>query len=140
MVSQTPWWEPETKPADIVLSVCTSLERTDLAEWASTQGYTPDSQVACNHRVIVYQKRCVEPRYESRSDYQIFAGLPGKLGFGQRYTEGNSEEDWVRKLFEASPLRERVSFEAFKEEGYHVKPLARRLLAEAGYVLVLRER
>lgn len=123
VVSQTPWWEPETKLADIVLPVCTSLERTDLAEWASAQGYIPDSQIACNHRVFVYQKRCIEPRYESKSDYQIFAGLSGKLGFGERYTEGNSEEDWVRKLFEASPLRERISFEAFEKKGYYVMPL-----------------
>lgn len=99
-------------------------------------GFSGCLQPPC-HRLSEKVRRA-EVRIEIRlSD---IAGLPGKLGFGQRYTEGNSEEDWVRKLFEASPLRERVSFEAFKEEGYHVKPLARRLLAEAGYVLVLRER
>ena len=35
-----------------------------------------------NHRVIVYQKKCLEPLGQSKSDYDIFSTLADRLRFG----------------------------------------------------------
>ena len=122
VVAQTPWMEGETRFADVILPACTSLERNDIAEWASCSGYIPDSHNSTNHRVIVYQKKCLEPLGESKSDYAIFSALADRLGFGEDYTEGNTEEDWIKKLFHTTAMAGSVAFEEFRDKGYFVVP------------------
>ena len=63
-------------------------------------------------------KKCIEPLWESKSDYRIFALLAGRLGFGEDYTEGNTELDWARRIFDISDLPKRVSWEDFERKGY----------------------
>jgi anaerobic selenocysteine-containing dehydrogenase len=123
VVNQDCWWCTETGLADIILPACTNFERCDIGEWANTGGYTHHGSIACNHRVIVYQHKCIEPLYESKSDYQIFAALAGKLGIGDKFTEGNSEEDWVEKSYHHSDLPNYLSFEEFRRKGYFIVPI-----------------
>jgi molybdopterin guanine dinucleotide-containing S/N-oxide reductase-like protein len=123
VVNQDCWWCNETALADIILPACTNFERYDIGEWANTGGYTHHGSNACNHRVIVYQQKCIEPLYESRSDYQIFTGLAARLGIKEDYTEGNSEEDWVEKVFNYSDLPKYISFQDFKRKGYFIVPM-----------------
>ena len=122
LVTQDCLWSTETGFADIILPACTNLERNDISEWGQVGGYNRDSSNSQNHRIIVYQKKCIEPLYESRSDYSIFCELAERLGVKEEYTEGNSEEEWVRKEFEYSDLPKYISFEEFKEKGYFVVP------------------
>jgi molybdopterin guanine dinucleotide-containing S/N-oxide reductase-like protein len=122
VVNQDCWWCTETKMADIILPACTNFERPDIGEWANTGGYTHHGSNACNHRVVVYQHKCIEPLYESKSDYQIFTELAGKLGFQQDFTEGNTEEDWIQKIYDVSDLPKYVSYDDFKEKGYFIVP------------------
>ena len=75
-----------------------------------------------NFRVIIYMKKCIEPLWESKSDYDIYCELSKRLGFHDRYTEGNTMEDWIRKVFDKSSLPEYVTFEEFKKKGYFVVP------------------
>jgi trimethylamine-N-oxide reductase (cytochrome c) len=123
VVNQDCWWCTETGLADIILPACTNFERNDIGEWANTGGYTEHGSNACNHRVVVYQHKCIEPLHESKSDYRIFTELAVKLGVQNEFTEGNTEEDWVEKTYDASDLPRYVSFEEFKEKGYFVVPL-----------------
>jgi trimethylamine-N-oxide reductase (cytochrome c) len=123
VVNQDCWWNTETGFADIVLPACTAFERNDIGEWANTGGYTHHGSNACNRRVAVYQHKCIEPIYESRSDYWIFSELAERLGVREEYTEGNSEEDWIEKVFYASDLPKYISFADFKEKGYFVVPI-----------------
>ncbi len=124
VVNQDCWWCTETQLADIILPACTNFERPDIGEWANTGGYTHHGSNACNHRVIVYQHKCIEPLYESKSDYQIFTGLAAKLGFKNDYTDGgNTEEDWVKKVYDVSDLPKYISFEDFKQKGYFIVPM-----------------
>jgi trimethylamine-N-oxide reductase (cytochrome c) len=123
VVNQDCWWCTETKFADIILPACTNFERNDIGEWANTGGYTHHGSNACNHRVVVYQHKCIEPLYESKSDYQIFTELAGKLGVQDEFTEGNTEEDWVEKVYHASDLPKHISFKDFKEKGYFIVPM-----------------
>ena len=120
VVNQDCWWCNETQFADIILPACTNLERNDISEWASPGGGSLHSSIECNHRVIIYQQKCIEPLYESRSDYWIFTQLAERLGVREQYTEGNTEEDWIEKMFYASGLPKHISFEEFKTRGYYV--------------------
>lgn len=122
VVNQDCWWCPETKFADIILPACTNLERNDISEWASAGGYSVHGAGACNHRVIVYQQKCVEPVGESKSDYQIFCELAERLGVKEEFTEGNTEEDWIKIMFDSSDLPKYISFEEFKKKGYYIVP------------------
>jgi molybdopterin guanine dinucleotide-containing S/N-oxide reductase-like protein len=123
IVNQDCWWCTETGFADIILPACTNFERNDIGEWANTGGYTHHGSNACNHRVVVYQHKCIEPLYESKSDYRIFVELAERLGVEDAFTEGNTEEDWVEKVYKVSDLPKYISFEEFKEKGYFVVPL-----------------
>ncbi len=124
VVNQDCWWCTETGLADIILPACTNFERNDIGEWANTGGYTEHGSNACNHRVIVYQHKCIEPLYESKSDYRIFTELAEKLGVKDEFTEGNTEEDWIEKTFNISDLPRYVSLEDFKKKGYFIVPVS----------------
>jgi anaerobic selenocysteine-containing dehydrogenase len=79
--------------ADIILPACTNFERNDIGEWANTGGYTHHGSSACNHRVIVYQQKCIEPLGDSKSDYEIVCLVAEKLGLLEKYTGGKSHEE-----------------------------------------------
>ncbi|MFC1901537.1 molybdopterin-dependent oxidoreductase [Chloroflexota bacterium] len=123
VVNQDCWWSTETGLADIILPACTNFERNDIGEWGNSGGYSVHGSASCSHRVIVYQHKCIEPLYESRSDYWIFSEIADRLGVKEDYTEGNAEEDWVEKMYCVSDMPKYVSFEAFKEKGYFVVPI-----------------
>jgi molybdopterin guanine dinucleotide-containing S/N-oxide reductase-like protein len=123
VVNQSIFWDPETSFADIILPVCTNFERNDISEWANADGFGKfiyNSGVS--HRLIVYQQKAIEPLYESKSDYQIFAELAERLGMKEEFTEGNTEEDWIEKQFYTSSLPKYISFKEFKKKGYFVVP------------------
>lgn len=120
VVNQDCWWSTETRFADIILPACTSLERDDIGEFGEPGGQTKGGSSGCNYRVVVRMKKCIEPLWESKPDYQIFRELSARLGFEQDYTEGNSEIDWARKIFEISDLPKFISWEEFDRKGYYV--------------------
>jgi trimethylamine-N-oxide reductase (cytochrome c) len=122
-VSQSIWFEGEAKFADIILPACTNFERWDISEFANCSGYIPDTFIQTNHRVISLQKKCIEPLGESKSDYDIFAFMAGRLGFRDAYTAGGKTElDWVRRYFDATDLPKNISWEDFFKKGYYVVP------------------
>ena len=123
VVNQDCWWCTETHLADIILPACTNFERYDIGEWANTGGYTHHGSNACNHRVVVYQHKCIDPLFESKSDYQIFTELAERLGVKEDFTEGNSEEDWIEKVYHHSDLPKYISFKDFKRKGYFIVPM-----------------
>jgi len=104
------WWNPLARHADIVLPVTTPVERNDLA------CTTLDGAVVAMHKAV--------PTFAaSRDDYQIFAGLAGRLGVEQAFTEGRNEGDWLRHLYNVSRQRharhgyELPDFDTFWDEG-----------------------
>jgi trimethylamine-N-oxide reductase (cytochrome c) len=122
VVNQDCWWTTETNFADVVLPACTNLERNDISEWGNAGGYSQHLSTVCNHRVFIYQQKCIEPLGESKSDYRIFSELAERLGYKEAFTEGNTEEDWIEKMFLASDLTQYISFREFKKRGYWVAP------------------
>ena len=123
VVNQDCWWGGETSFADIVLPACTNLERNDISEFSNAGGYVGHSMSQANYRIVVLQKKCIEPLYDSRPDYDIFASLAERLGFAEVFTEGKTAEDWVRRLFEVSDVAQLVSWEEFEKKGYYIIPV-----------------
>ncbi|ENY8013060.1 molybdopterin-dependent oxidoreductase [Vibrio fluvialis] len=122
VVNQSIWHEGETQFADVILPACTMLERWDIGEWAGAGAYGHHIQEQLNHRMIVMQHKCIEPLGESKSDYQIFQDILERLGLGAVYTEGCSELDWCKRVFDSSDLPKYISWKAFLKKGYFVVP------------------
>ena len=124
VVNQSVFLEGEAQYADLLLPACTNFERWDIGEWANCSGYIPHSSSGCNRRVIVLQKKAIEPLGESKSDYDIFALVAKRLGFYEKYSEGGkSQLDWVKKMFQVTDISKYISWEEFEKKGYWVVPL-----------------
>ncbi len=121
-VNQSVWFEGEAKFADIILPACTNFERWDMGEFANCGGYIQHSFNQCNHRVIHMQHKCIEPLGESKPDYQIFHELSKRLGFSAMFSEGVSELDWCKRLFDGTDLPKVISWKKFLKKGYYVVP------------------
>jgi anaerobic selenocysteine-containing dehydrogenase len=122
-VSQAVWLEGEANFADIILPACTNFERWDISEFASCSGYIPDSYTQTNNRVITFQKKCIEPLGESKSDYDIFAAVCERLGVGEIFTMGGKDEyAWTKEYFHATDLPKHITWEEFEKKGYFVVP------------------
>ena len=121
VVNQDCWWGGETPYADIILPACTSLERDDVGEWGAAGGYSSHGNNGCNFRIVVRQQKCIEPLWESKSDYEIFVLLADKLGMKEEYTDGGRTDiDWAKAYYEISDLPKLMSWEEFEEKGYMV--------------------
>ncbi len=120
VVNQDCWYNSETNMADIILPACTNFERNDVGEWAAAGGYTVHASSGCNYRVIVYQQKCFEPLWESKSDYEIFTLIADRLGMKEDFTDGKTEEDWIKTFFDGSDLPKFISWEDFVKKGYYI--------------------
>jgi biotin/methionine sulfoxide reductase len=80
-------WNSTARMADIVFPATTTLERNDFGGSSYDHWYSP-------------MKKAVEPFAQSRSDFEILAGLATQLGFEQRFTEDRNEMEWIVRLYE----------------------------------------
>jgi biotin/methionine sulfoxide reductase len=110
------WWNSVARHADIVLPATTGLERNDIGRG--------------NLDALVFaSKQAVPPVGEARNDHDIFAGIAGRLGFAERFTEGRDEMGWLRHLYDVfrqGVARERIElpdFDEFWEKGEIELPL-----------------
>ncbi len=122
VVNQSIWMEGEAPFADVILPACTNFERFDIGEWGSGGGYLQHGYNGVNHRVIALQHQCIEPLGESKSDYRIFTEILNRLGLGAMFTEGCSEIDWCKRIFDSSDVSQHVSWKEFVKKGYFVVP------------------
>lgn len=110
-------WSALARHADIVLPATTTLERNDIA-------------AARFDRHVTAMRRAVAPVGESRSDFEIFAGIARRLGLGDAYTEGRDEMAWLRHLYARSRARYAArgitlpEFDTFWESGRIATPPA----------------
>ena len=122
VVNQDIHFHGEARFADVILPACTSLERDDIGEMNNSGpgGYQSHSQTGNSWQIVVLQEKAIEPLWDSKSDYQIFADTAAKLGWGDEYTEGRTEMEWCKRFWEMSDLCDKVSWEDFKKKGYYV--------------------
>ena len=138
VVNQDCWWCNETKFADVILPACTNLERDDISEWASSGGYSLHASGSANHRVIVYQQKCVEPVGESKADYDIFVELAEQAGLQRAVHRGQHlgavDQEDVRLVGHAQVH----GLRGLQEEGLLRRPADRELQADLRAPLVRR--
>lgn len=90
-------WTATARHADIVLPATTSYERNDIEQVGD---------YALSH--IVPMKKIVDPVFEARNDFDIFADIAERLGRGYEYTEGRTEMDWIRGFYEGAKIESRA--------------------------------
>ncbi len=104
-------WTATARHADIVFPATTTLERNDIT--ASNAD-----------RYFFAMHKAIEPVGEARNDFDIFADLANRLGFRETFTEGRSEREWLRHLYDMSRQQgarfgaELPDFDVFWESGY----------------------
>ncbi len=111
IIVHDPWWTPAARRADIVLPCTTTMERNDLGVSASDGGYFAMQQA-------------IAPVGQARTEYDIYSALASRLGFQERFTEGRTEMDWLRYLYNGArqqAAQQQINmpeFDAFWEAGY----------------------
>ncbi|MCL3860736.1 DMSO/selenate family reductase complex A subunit [Actinotalea sp. K2] len=78
--------------ADILLPDVTTSEQADLAQQGS----------AGNLGYLIFADQAIEPLYECRKVYDILTGVARAMGVEQEFTEGKTQEDWLREIVAAS--------------------------------------
>ncbi|WP_200883629.1 trimethylamine-N-oxide reductase TorA [Chelonobacter oris] len=109
------YWTPTARMADIVLPVTTSYERNDL---------TMSGDYSMMH--VYPMKKAVEPQFEAKSDYDVFAALAKLAGVEEKFTEGKSEMDWLKAFYQTaydSARKNRVIMPRFEQFWQENKPV-----------------
>jgi trimethylamine-N-oxide reductase (cytochrome c) len=114
VLTQHPWMENGCLYSDIILPINTKLEEEDI-------GTDIQNGQFC---LIFPEPKCIEPAGESKSDFEAVGEVAKKLGVYHEFTEGKTDEEWIRAGFEGSGVQDMVSWEEFKEKGYFVVPTA----------------
>ena len=71
--------------------------------------------------MVVREQKCIEPLWDSKSDYEIFALIFEKMGKRHCNTDGGKTEvDWVKGFFDNCDLPKVVSWDEFNTKGYHI--------------------
>ncbi len=117
-VVTAPWFDRDCRYADLVLPITTIFERQDITEPGSVGQYVPPSYSGL--RSAVYNRKAIEPLGESKTDLEIFEELANRLGRGDDFMEGNTEETLLRKMFDRTEIP--MSYDDFKEKGYFAWP------------------
>jgi anaerobic dimethyl sulfoxide reductase subunit A len=77
---------PSARFADVLLPGDHSLERNDIGFPWSGEKY------------IVFGNKVVDPPFEAKSDYWWVSQVAERLGIGQQFTEGKTQEDWLKQI------------------------------------------
>ncbi len=95
---------PTARYCDVVLPVTLFVERNDIVG--------PDTG-----NYALFSNKAVDPVGDVRNDYDIFCALAERLGFGQAFSEGKSEEDWLRSFVAGSDVPD---YDAFRQTGIYL--------------------
>lgn len=135
------------KYADILLPDCTSAEQVDFALDGSCGNMT----------YVIFTEQAIKPRFECKTIYEMTSQLAKRMGVEQQFTEGRTQEGWLRYLYEQSrkAIPDLPSFEVFRQqgifkkrdpEGHHVAyktfredPLANPLATPSGKIEIYSE-
>jgi biotin/methionine sulfoxide reductase len=115
IIVHDPWWTPAARRADIVLSCPTTMERNDIGVSAADGRY-------------LAMQQAIAPGGAARTEYDIYSELATRLGCKDRFTEGRSEMDWLRHLYNNArhqSVQQHIDmpeFDAFWEAGQIVFP------------------
>ncbi|WP_413740394.1 dimethylsulfoxide reductase subunit A [Sodalis sp. RH14] len=80
--------------ADLVLPDCTASEQMDFCLDASSgdMGY------------VIFASQAIKPRFECKNIYDMTSEIARRMGVEQQFTEGRTQEEWLRYLYQQSRL------------------------------------
>jgi anaerobic selenocysteine-containing dehydrogenase len=107
----TPGLENDTLIADIVLPANTTFAVADIVP-NTMHGLDPSS--------VALQQRAVPPLGESKSGYQVVLEVAKHLGMAEQVSEGKTDDEWIKLVFNGSGLSNSISWAS----GYENKTLA----------------
>ncbi|KVX02023.1 DMSO/selenate family reductase complex A subunit [Shewanella frigidimarina] len=134
IVSCDCWMTPGSKFADIILPDTSWLESNDLVN---------DSYASGALGYITAMKAAGEPIWDCKSMYQIAALIAEKMGVGNEFTEGKTEDQWLEELYQqtkASSTNAGVTpafpdtYKEAQEIGFFRKNMENRNVALESYV------
>lgn len=111
VISHDSWWNPLTRHSDLVFPVATMLEREDFA-------------IGQHDLTLSYIEAAVSPPGQVRSDHAVFCGIAERLGELEQFSEGRTEREWVRHLYDETVdlLQQQgvevCGFEELRERGF----------------------
>nr|WP_319484272.1 molybdopterin-dependent oxidoreductase [uncultured Cohaesibacter sp.] len=103
-------WTATARRSDIVLPATTPLERTDI-------------MLSKTEPTLIYMSPVHAPVGEAKDDHEILKLIAAKMGLEEAFTEGRSQEDWLRWLWDQSATlvagqgMELPDFESFRQQG-----------------------
>ena len=112
ILAQHPWLENDCTFADIILPSNTKFETEDIGIDIFSGQFD----------AIFPEPKCIEPRGESKSDYEVVCTIAEKFGLLEEYTGGKSVEEWIKHGYETSGAADHISYEELKEKGYWIVP------------------
>ncbi len=100
--------------ADLLLPDTTNVEQLDLASQGS----------AGNMQYTILADQVIEPMYNCKTTYEMCTEIARRLGTEEEFTEGRTQEEWVRAIVDASRenIPELPSFEELRELGVWRSP------------------
>ncbi|MGE0682591.1 MAG: molybdopterin guanine dinucleotide-containing S/N-oxide reductase [Candidatus Binatia bacterium] len=117
IIVNDPWWTATARHADIVLPATTTLERNDVG-------------ASARDRFLVAMKQALAPIGQARNDFAIFSDLAERFGVREAFTEGRTEMEFVRQLYETARAQAArwemrwPDFDEFWTRGYFEMPKA----------------
>ena len=76
--------------SDIILPDLFRFEQVSMIGTGGDDGY------------MIAGQPCTERKFECRTNYEWVAELAEIMGVGEEFSEGKTEEDWIKELYEAS--------------------------------------
>ena len=103
------------KYADILLPAAMRSEQLNM----QTQGYSE------YYTAVVVGGPAQEAPGECRSSYDVCADIADKFGKKDAFTEGKTQEDWIKELYEAGAKADgnMPTWDEIKEQGVYKRPL-----------------
>lgn len=77
------------KYADILLPDVMRTEQVSM----STNGYSE------NYYGVIFGQKARDPKFECKTSYDLFAELADRFGVKDKFTEGRTQEDWIKYLY-----------------------------------------
>lgn len=97
--------------ADIILPDLTTSEQQDFCMDAH----------AGNMAAVIFADQAIKPQFECRGIYEICSDIAEKLGVKDQFTEGRTQEEWLRHLYSQTLANDPTmpSYEDFLKQGIY---------------------
>ena len=86
----------------------------------------------CDSAYMVAGQPCTTPKFERKTAYEMATLMAEKLGVADKFTEGKTEEEWIRDLYEQSREKdpELPTYDQAMEAGVYIRSPKKKIALE----------